>query len=438
MQLEDFLFLKTDVPQAYCEEPRGKFLANWRALACPSNETELSQLLKICSDQSIPIVPYGGGTGLVGGQINTSDPSALCLSLEKFKNIQIDGDSALVGAGVVLDELTEALEGSGFHFPLSLASSGSAQIGGLIATNAGGVNVIRFGNMGDLVLGLRAHLVGGEIVDQTQNLRKDNTGFRLDRLMVGAEGALGVITHARLRLVKVDDALSTCLAPVSSPEKAFEWLRQLQKSTASVNAFELISKTSWQIREEAGMQPTPIGTPEWSVLMEIADEPTGFAAIADELDESVVANSLEQRQKLWQFRETIPLANRKIGAIASHDIALPLEKLSEFIAIMPNKLSALDDVRVNCFGHMGDGNLHYNLFAQNGRLRESYDTEILSRAVYSQVVAMGGSISAEHGIGRAKAKIMRELGQGAKLDLMKMVKQALDPKNIMNPGVFGF
>ncbi len=436
MELADFPFLDLEVPERYCEEPRGKFLGNWRALARPNDEAELVELLKYANENAIPVVPYGGGTGLVGGQIYTQSDGAICLSMERFKSIELQGNTALVGAGVVLDELHEALEGTGFHFPLSLASSGSAQIGGLIATNAGGVHVIRYGNMGEQVLGLRAYLADGQIVDRTQNLRKDNTGYQLDRMMIGSEGSLGVIAAARLKLVRVDDDLTTCLATVESPEKAYEVLQKLSQGHAPINAFELISGTSWQFLQETGLGESPIGAPDWSLLVEVAGSIDAFEPVLDDLGDTALARTEMQRAALWILRENIPLANRKIGAIASHDISLPISKISEFLRLMPERLAVLDDMRINAFGHMGDGNLHFNLFPAQGREKASYDAQTLSQLVYQSVVEFGGSISAEHGIGRLKGAVMRANGQGDKLDIMARVKAALDPKGILNPGVY--
>lgn len=436
MALENLPFLTRDVPEGYGVDPRGKFRPNWYALARPNDEAELAQLLECARAEGIVLVPYGGGSGLVGGQIYQGEQKAICLSMEKFTLIKREGDSVLSGAGVVLDALHEALIGTGFTFPLSLASSGSAQIGGLIATNAGGVNVIRFGCMGALVLGVRAMLADGRVVDRSMNLPKDNTGYQLDRMMIGSEGTLGVITQARLKLVREDAQISTVLASVDTPEKAFDILNTLKEGAAPLHAFELISQVSWNIREEAGFEPTPIGAPAWSVLIDLAGEVAGFEPIVDQLGDAVVAETPARRNALWQMRETIPLANRKIGSIASHDIALPLDALPEFLRDTPKTLEKLGAPRINVFGHMGDGNLHYNLFANPNEPRDHYDAQALSFAIYEAVVKAGGSISAEHGVGRLKGEIMRALGQGEKLAIMRNVKAAFDPEGRLNPGVF--
>ncbi len=443
MELSDFPFVSLDVPERYCEEPRGTFDGIWQGLARPSTDDELRAILRFANEKRVPIVPYGGGTGLVGGQIYPEASGAICLSMEKFNRHEAqDGaffekpfEHIRAGAGVILDDLHEALRGSGYRFPLHIASSGSAQIGGLISTNAGGINAVRFGTMADLTLGVRGFLADGRMVDGTSDLRKDNTGWRVDRLLIGSEGSLGVIAEAKLRLVREDVVLTTCLAEVASPEMAYGILQKLKARDEAVNAFELISKTSWQIREEGGFDATPIGTPEWSILVELAGGVDAFEAVAGDLGKSVIAMSEKERADLWQMRETIPLANRVVGSIASHDIAVRPYQISEFVTRAGKNLRDRD-VRINCFGHMGDGNLHYNIFPGKGRDRQEYDAARISEIVYKTVAEMGGSISAEHGIGRIKAAMMRRLGQGEKLDIMRDVKAALDPNGVINPGVY--
>lgn len=424
-----------DIPERFYIDPRGRYRSFWRALVEPRNTDETHEVLAYASEKAIPVVPYGGGTGLVGGQCYPHEEGAICLSLRRMDDIQIKGESALVGAGVVLDALHEALKGGGMRFPLSLASSGSAQIGGLIATNAGGVNVIRFGNMGALVLGLKAVLGGGQMLDTTRDLHKDNTGPAIERLLIGSEGALGVITRARLKLVPPDLDRLVGLSPIKSPKRAMALLERLRGVSVPINAFELISGVGLRFRDEAGFDPSPIGNPDWSVLFDIAGNADALAPIADDLADAIIAEDARRISELWHIRESIPLANRHMGAVASHDIALPLDQIVDFIEAMNARLDANSDVRINCFGHLGDGNLHYNLFPARGRKREDYDAAALSDLIYHEVAHRGGSIAAEHGIGRYKAPMMARYGLGEKQALIARIKAVMDPDGIMNPGV---
>ena len=428
-----------DVPERYYDDPRGRYISTWNALVKPRKVSELQELLRYANDEKLSVVPYGGGTGLVGGQCFPDARGAICLSLEHFNNIDVNADNVSVGAGVVLDQLHHVLAGTSRHFPLHLASSGSAQIGGLISTNAGGVNVIRWGNMGKLVMGLQAVLADGRIVDGTGDLRKDNTGYQLDRMMIGAEGTLGVVTSARLQTFARDQSRAVVMAAVETPNLALEFLRVLQSCPAEVSAFELISGVGLGFRLEAGFKPSPIGVPEWSVLIDLGgtydaiDET--LSKITSSLPDAVLAQNEKQAAELWHIRETIPLANRHVGAIASHDIALPIERVPEFVREMDHKLTQFD-VKINAFGHLGDGNLHYNLFPQSARNKGEYDSAVLSELVHQMVGDMGGSISAEHGIGRYKADMMTRYGLSDKLEIMRDLKRAIDPNRILNPGVF--
>ncbi len=428
-----------DVPERFSVDPRGRYQSHWKALVRPRNISEVQDVLRYANDEILPIVPYGGGTGLVGGQCFPHARGAICLSLEHFNEIEINADNVRVGAGVVLDQLHLALENTPRHFPMHLASSGSAQIGGLISTNAGGVNVIRWGNMGGLVMGAQAVLADGRIVDGTAGLRKDNTGYKLDRMMIGAEGTLGVLTSARLKTFQRDEAKAVIMSSIASPQAALDLLCEIQSSLVEISAFELISGEGLRFRLDAGFDVAPIGCPDWSVLIELGgmqvnvDE--AVEKLAGQLPNAVLAQNENQSSKLWHIRETIPLANRHIGAIASHDIALPIDLVPQFVMEMDKILKPFD-LRINAFGHLGDGNLHYNLFPSHGRAKKDYNAEKLSHIVYQKVVEMGGSISAEHGIGRHKALMMEKYGLGEKLSAMGDLKRAFDPKNILNPGVF--
>ncbi len=438
-ELKAVVDVSKKIDPIFCEDPRGRIKPKWDFAVFPRNSEEIVKTLKIARKSGAIIVPFGGGTGLVGGQFYDGGRQAICMSMSKMNSIEVDADSVLVGAGAILGSVHSAVDSAGRHFPLNLASSGSAQIGGLIATNAGGVNVLRYGSMGELVLGLEVVLADGTILNTTTDLRKDNTGYTIDRLMIGSEGTLGVITKARLRIFKFDVAKAVIMGSVMSPKAALDLLYNLSSERAHISAFELISGEGLRFRESVNFAPSPIGKPDWSVLIELGgseDEVNeAIAFVSGNLNDAVLAQSEGQAASLWNVRETIPAANRKVGAIASHDISLPIQAQSDFIDSMQNILKP-HNVKINCFGHLGDGNLHYNLFPTVDKSRSDYDAGLLSDLVYQNVINFKGSISAEHGIGRFKAAMMSNYGLAEKQNTMRKIKDALDPHNLLNPGVF--
>lgn len=438
----------------YLEEPRGRWQGQEGFVALPRSTEEVAQIVAACNAARVGLLPFGGGTGLVGGQIQPDGPPALILSLERMAAIRAvhAEESVLVAeAGAILADIQSAADEAGRLFPLSLASEGSARIGGCLATNAGGVNVLRYGNARALCLGLEAVLPDGSIWNGLQRLYKDNTGYDLRNLLIGAEGTLGVITAASLRLSPRPSQTGTAMIVVDSPAAALRLLsitRDIAGET--VSAFELIHRTGLDFLDETLPQVRQpfADRPEWSVLVELgmsagqdplaALETIFSEALAAGLaSDGVIAQSEAQRTGLWQVREEIPTANRMIGSIASHDIALPLGAVAEFIARAPAALARFsEDIRINCFGHLGDGNLHYNAFPARGRSKSDYVAERdgISRALHDLCVEMGGSFSAEHGIGRLKVADLERYGDPAKRAAMRAIKAALDPHGIMNPG----
>ena len=438
------------VQPRYLEEPRGKWHGQAGAVACPASVEAVAVIVRACGAARVGVVPWGGGTGLVGGQV-MGEGLPLILSLERMNRVRAvypDENVLLAEAGVILADVHRAAEAVERIFPLTLASQGSCRIGGNLATNAGGVNVIRYGNARDLCLGLEAVLPDGTIWHGMKRLRKDNTGYDLRGLLIGAEGTLGVITAASLRLYPKPAAEGAALMVVPDPEAALHLLALAQARIGGVSAFELISgvgleflaETMPQVRQPFANQPA------WLVLVDLglADGSpeavlTGLfeaAFAAGLVTDGIVAQSLAQRAQFWAMRETIPLANRAIGAVASHDIALPLGEIARFIRDAGPALAALGDWRINCFGHLGDGNLHYNVFPPQGRKPSEFKGMAgpVQDLVHGMVAARGGSISAEHGIGRLKVAELERYGDPAKLAAMRRVKAALDPLGIMNPG----
>jgi len=431
------------------EEPRGIFKGQGAVVARPASGAEVAAVLAMCNEARVPVVPLGGGTGLVGGQVLASGPLPVLLSLEQMgaiSDVSPENNTMTVQAGAVLADIHAAALEAGRMFPLSLASAGSCRIGGNLATNAGGINVLRYGNARALCLGLEAVLADGTVIGGLKRLHKDNTGYDIRNLMIGSEGSLGVITAAVLRLFPLPKALHTVFLSVPTPAAALVLLHGLQTQFGdAVTGFELIHKTGFEFLAETGFGlASPLACPaEWNVLLEIS----GAVALAEPLEaalarmmekgllsDAVIAQNEAQRRHFWHIRESIPAANKRIGAISSHDISVPVAELPGFIARAGAALPP--QLRVNCFGHMGDGNLHYNIFPPKGEARAGYmeQREELARLVFDIVAEFGGSFSAEHGVGRLKVAELERYGDAGKLATMRRIKTALDPNGIMNPG----
>jgi FAD/FMN-containing dehydrogenase len=438
----------------YLEEPRGRYVGHAAAVVRPASTAEVAAAVAICAEAQVGIVPYSGGTGLVGGQTFGDGPLPVILSFERMARIRdIDlTDGVLTAeAGCILADVQAAARDSGRLFPLSLASEGSARIGGLLSTNAGGVNVLRYGNTRDLCLGVEAVMANGSVLHGLSRVVKDNMGYDLRHLLIGAEGTLGLITAASLRLHPVPGETATAWLAVASPEAAVALLQALRAALGgTISSFELMHVRGLEFLAEALPQvPVPPAMPaDWRVLVETADA-TGAgvgarleAALAGALDEGLVEDALiaqnaGQRAVFWGVRESIPEANRLIGSVSSHDISLPPSSLAEFVARCPQAIAALSpELRINCFGHLGDGNLHYNLFPPPGRSRDAYDSlrGPVMRTVHDLVHDLGGSVGAEHGVGRQKVEDLERYGDPAKLAAMRAIKSALDPFGILNPG----
>jgi FAD/FMN-containing dehydrogenase len=435
------------------EEPRGRWTnaANW--LALPRSTSEVAAIVTTCATEGVGLIPYGGGTGLVGGQLMPEGPAPLLLSLERMSTIRAihpEENVALAEAGAVLADVQRAAAEVDRLFPLSLASEGSAQIGGLLATNAGGVNTLRYGNARDLVLGLEAVLPDGSIWNGLKRLRKDNTGYDLRHLLLGAEGTLGVICAASLKLSPRPAATGCALLTVTGPAAALSLLAMARAHMGEgVSAFELMHRMGFDFLTETlpDLRQPWATAPEWSVLIDIGLGRGGDPARALEtlfadafeaglVTDGIVAQSGAQAQDFWSLREQFPEANRRIGAVSSHDISVPLGAIPEFIQRAGPALAELGDWRINCFGHVGDGNLHYNVFAAPGRTRADHvaQRDAIKTCVHDLVHSLGGSVSAEHGIGRLKVGDLERYGDPTKLAAMRAIKSALDPKGIMNPG----
>ncbi|WP_299841955.1 FAD-binding oxidoreductase [uncultured Roseovarius sp.] len=437
----------------YLEEPRGRWKGQAGVVVAPSTVEEVAAVISAASEARVGVVPYGGGTGLVGGQVLSEGPAPVLLSLEKMRAIRgiyPEENVMVVEAGAILSDIHDAAEKAGRLFPLTIAAKGSARIGGNLATNAGGVNVLRYGNARDLCLGLEAVMPYGEIWHGLKRLRKDNTGYDLKNLLIGSEGTLGVITAASLKLYPRPTGEGTALMVVDSPESALRLLAMARDHLGeAVSAFELMHRMGLSFLAETlpELRQPFEDPPEWFVLIDVGlarglDPATALETLfadgfgAGMVSDGMIAQSEAQRHAFWEVRERIPEGNRRVGSISSHDISIPMGAVPEFIRRGDEAIASLGDFRINCFGHLGDGNLHYNVFPQKGRSRDDHleSRDAIKRVVHDLVHELGGSVSAEHGIGRLKVDDLERYADPVKMSAMRAIKDALDPKRIMNPG----
>ena len=428
-----------------------------RALAVvqPRTVAEVAQVLTVCEAERIGVVPHGGNTSYCGGAIPDESGSELVLSLRRLnriRNVDPDNYSLVAEAGCVLAQVQAAADAAERFFPLSIGSQGSCQIGGNLSTNAGGVNVLRYGMTRDLVLGLEVVLPGGRVLEGLSTLRKDNTGYDIKSLFLGAEGTLGVITAASFRLFPQIRARATALAAVPDVRAAVTLLGELRAASGErVSSFELIPRVGIELttRHVPGVSDPLATAYEWYVLCELsssrAAEPldavleealAAALARATVLDAALVRSERE-RGALWKLRETIPEAQRHEGASLKHDISLPVAALPEFVARAASWVGEhVPEGRLVAYGHVGDGNLHFNISQLPTADRERFlaRAEEIRRAIHDMVREFGGSFSAEHGIGRLKVAELERYGSPVELELMRSVKRAFDPHGIMNPG----
>ena len=434
---------------------RGRYSGDALAVVHPGTTEEVASVVGLCAGHGVAVVPQGGNTGLCGGATPLPGARSVVLNLSRLNRIRaVDtaNNTLVAEAGCTLASIQAAARDVGRLFPLSLASEGSCEIGGNLSTNAGGVQVLRYGNMRDLTLGLEVVLPDGRIWDGLRGLRKDNTGYDLKHLFIGAEGTLGVITAAVLKLYPAPRARVTAWVKVADPEAAVRLLGHLQDRCGDrVTAFEIVGAEALGLVLEhiPDMRAPlyPIGP--WSVLVELTDAAVGNgldALLERELgaafdrglaEDAVVAASLAQAGALWALRENISEAQRIEGFSIKHDIAVPVSRIAEFLRRAEAALYARwPDVRIVVFGHIGDGNLHYNLSKPDSldNARFLGLTPEINRVVHDLVDELGGTISAEHGLGQLKREEVTRYKNPVELDLMRLVKSGLDPQNIMNPG----
>lgn len=443
-------------PTRHFDDPRGRFTGKACLILLPSSTQQVADIVCQCNSAKIAIVPFSGGSGVVAGQLSTDSENVIVLSLEKMnkvRSINVDDGVIVAEAGCILENIHNYASEHGLMFPLSMASKGSCCIGGNLATNAGGIQVVRHGNARDLCLGIEAVLPNGSVYSELSPLRKNNTGYDLRNLLIGSEGTLGVITAATL-IVKPQDAETvTALCAVKSPAQALMVYRQLRTDLgATVTALELMSKFGLElVTKHFPELQVPISLNQnWFLLVEVA----GHAGIEKRFEESLascfeqeiivdaaIAQSQTQQSNIWDLRENTPEANRLSGAFCSSDTAVPISQVDVFIE---HTTCAIHDIhaglQINTYGHIGDGNIHHNVLPPIGHSKAEFTNEnsgiveLVRMAINDATMKFNGSISAEHGIGRLKVRDLELYAGDTKLAAIRSIKDALDPNGIMNPG----
>ncbi|MBI3678616.1 MAG: FAD-binding oxidoreductase [Proteobacteria bacterium] len=449
-------------PKGFSEDPqeiaphltewRGKYHGTSPLLLKPQTAAEVSVLIAICNETRTPVVPQGGNTGLVGGQIPLGGEVLLSLSrLNRIRALDADGMSIVAEAGVILADIQRKADEAERYFPLSLAAEGSCTIGGNLSTNAGGVNVLRYGSARDLVLGLEVVLADGRVLDLLRTLRKDNTGYDLKQLFLGSEGTLGVITAAALKLSPKPRSRVTAFVAVRGPEAAIELLSLLNGETGGlISAFELIPRIALDfVTAHIPQTYDPLHVPSpWYVLLEatsgsndalqhVVEEAMGRALERGLVSDAGFAASDAQREALWRLRESISEAQKSEGASIKHDVSVPIKDVPAFLEKGCAAVERLvPGARPVPFGHLGDGNIHFNFSVPKGTDDATFLArwDEISRAVHDIVHEFHGSISAEHGLGVQKRDEIARYKSVAELGLMRTLKRTLDPNNILNPG----
>jgi FAD/FMN-containing dehydrogenase len=439
----------------YLTDHRGHYTGHALAVARPGSTDEVAAIVAACREAGVAIVPQGGNTSLCGGATPLADGASLLISLSRLNRVRaLDSanDTICVEAGCTLATVQEAAALAGRLFPLALASGGSCEIGGNLSTNAGGVQVLRYGNMRDLTLGLEVVLPDGRLWNGLRGLRKDNTGYDLKQLFIGAEGTLGIITAAVLKLFPAPAAKASAWLAVADPAAAVALLARFRAACGErVTAFELVGRPLLElVLKHMPRCRDPLPAPAaWSVLVELSDsdpaaplarllEQTLSAAIeAGEVTDAAIATTLAQSEHLWALRENANEAQKREGFSIKHDISVPVSRIAEFMLRSAAALRAWQpEVRLVAFGHIGDGNLHYNLFPPSQldeATRAVWGAES-NRIVYDLVDELDGSISAEHGLGQLKREEIRRYKDAVELELMGTIKRAFDPLGLMNPG----
>ena len=440
--------------QPWVSDWRGRAHGATRAILAPASTDEVATIVTLAAQHRVPLVPQGGNTGMSAGATPPPDGSAVLLSLRqmsRIRSISAEERLAIADAGVVLATLHEAAHEIGMRFPLTLGARGSCTIGGLTSTNAGGTQVLKFGTMRALVAGVEAVLPDGSVHYGLSGLKKDNRGYSIDQLLIGAEGTLGVVTAAALRLVPAVAVRAVGWAGVDTPARALDLLRFLEARTNSVEGFEIVPQDSLQLvlRHIPGTRAPIAGDHRWHVLVEATSPEAGTNIagtlerfLGDALEQGIIADatiaaSEAQAEAFWKIRDSISEAERTEGQTLAHDISVAVADMPGFIVEASEQVErAFPGVVASGFGHLGDGNIHFHVRAASHAAPDWYEGEgaKITRFVDDLVTAAGGSISAEHGIGQLKRAEFARLADPARIYALRAIKQALDPLGIMNPG----
>ncbi len=450
----DHVLTAADAMSSYLGDWRGRYHGAALCVVRPACTAEVAAVVQACARAGVAMVPQGGNTSLCGAATPASDGRSVVISLSRLKRVRaIDpaNNTITVEAGCVLQTLQETAAQAGRLFPLSLAAEGSCQIGGNLSTNAGGVQVLRYGNARELTLGLEVVLPNGEIWEGLRGLRKDNTGYDLKHLFIGAEGTLGIITAAVLKLFPLPRATATAWLAIAAPTVAVRLLAELQdRFGPALTACELVSQIALKLVRQHIPGPHPVvSASPWYLLIELSggsEDAVLRAALESFLAEAVDAGTISdallaqsgaQARRLWVLRESIGEAQKIEGLSIKHDVSLPISRIPEFLARAERALSeAFPEIRIVAFGHIGDGNLHYNqsqAAAGENAVFLAAQPQV-NRLVHDLVHELGGSISAEHGIGQLKREELQRYKSPLELELMRSIKRALDPQGLMNPG----
>jgi FAD/FMN-containing dehydrogenase len=442
-----------DLIAGHLVEPRGLYHGAALALVRPSSTDETARVLALCSQFHIPLAPQGGNTGLVGGQTPDNSGRQIILSLQRMnrvREVDVDANIMIAEAGVTLANVQASAQQADRLFPLSLASEGSCTIGGNLSTNAGGVAVIAYGNARDLVTGLEVVLADGRIINGLSKLRKDNTGYDLKNLFIGAEGTLGIITAAALKLFPNPRSLATAFVGVADPERALQLLKLARQFAGSgVTSFELLPRIGLDfVLAHANGTRDPLGSiHRWYALVEISSQTTAGAddtmtsVLEPALDQGVIedasiASSQEQRAAFWRLRDSLSEVQGKEGGSIKHDVSVPISAVPDFLTRASAAVETfMPGARVVSFGHFGDGNIHFNVSQPIGADKASFlaQWEAMNQVVHDVVAQFHGSISAEHGIGQLKRELLKKTKDPVALEVMRTLKAALDPLGILNP-----
>ncbi len=438
-----------NIPIEYCQDWRKNFIGYPLAVVFPQNISQISEIVKLCSRYNIAIITQGGNTSLCGGSVTDKSKTQILLNLKylnKIRQINLMNNSIHVEAGCTLRQIQNIAAKNDVLYPLSLPSEEWCTIGGNLSTNAGGVAVLKYGNSRQLCLGIEAVLADGSIYNSSHHLYKNNMGYDLKHLFIGAEGTLGIITSASLKLYPLPKKYHAVWIGINNFEQAMNLFKYIQKYYAqAVSSFEIMNYTSIQcvgnvFPEKINIINQNFANYEWHVLLELEEhgEPIGtnlqqkLKKVAENLIyvEEYLPSDIENKSKLWDIRHSIPAAQKELGGNIKHDISLNLENINEFIQIIPEKILQIDSSsRFVIFGHIGDGNLHYNVFSGLKNKHKIQD------CIYKEILRLGGSVAAEHGIGRLKPMILKNSISDMEFNLAKNIKNCLDPKNILNPGI---